>query len=296
MAAPVKISPDGDYISQLQYRALIDASGRRLIRKRWEERYDGMMTENFVAGWIHRDYGFLERYDPDAQTYEQIGEEEIVADNAGGDFHGAWAWRPKAISPNERYLVMCADPGDEFEYNYYFMVYDREEERALWERGLWKGEFDEPGPAAVADDGTAAIVQEANLYMVELDGELRFSLIWRDTGRYWSRMSMDGEGRYLFGRKLGNEKVWLYSGDGELLWEKNSRSHDKAGYLAVSPNGEYLAYADIRGPHVLEPDGTVLFELEGANDLRYGNGIDVANNGAFVYSLGNRIFYRRLER
>ena len=294
-AAPVKISPDGEYVSQLQYRTLIDSSGKRLTRKRWQERYDGMMTEHFVAGWVHRAYGFLERYDPEAGTYERIEDAEIVDFDAGGNFHSDWVWRPKAISPNERYLVMCADPGDEFEYNYYFMVYDRENDRSLWERGLWKGEFDEPGPAAVANDGTAAVVQEANLYMVEPSGELRFSLIWRETGRYWHRMSMDGEGRYLLGRKTGNEKIWLYSGEGELLWERPSRSNDQAGFLSVSPNGEYLAYADREGPHVLRPDGTVLFELEGEKDLRYGNGIDVANNGAFVYSLGNRIYYRELE-
>jgi hypothetical protein len=46
---------------------------------------------------------------------------------------------------------------------------------------------------------------------------------------------------------------------------------------------------------VLDPQGNVLFELEGQEDLYFGNGIDIANNGAFVYSLGNRIYYRRLE-
>ena len=292
-AAPIKISPDGEYISQLQYRALIDKSGRRLTRKVWEERYDGMMTENFIAGWVHEEYGFLERYDPKTQTYKRIEDEQIVAPDAGGDFHSEWVWRPKAISPNERYLVMCTFVGEKLDYDYYFMLYDREEDRALWEQGLWIGEFDEPGPAAVSDNGTAAIVQEGNLYLVEPDGRLRFSLIWRETGRYWHRMSMDAEGRYIFGRATGNEEVWLYSGEGELLWEKPSESHEKAGYLAVSPNGQYLAYVDLKGPHVLRPDGTVLYELEGRDNLDYGNGIDIADNGAFVYSLGNRIYYRR---
>jgi uncharacterized protein YegL len=294
-AAPIKISPDGRYVSQLQYRALINSDGRRLIRGRWQERYDGMMTEHFVCGWVHRDYGFLERYDPEEQTYELIEDLEIVPDDAGGDFHSDWVWRPKAISPNERYLVMCARPAEELEYEYYFGVYDREGERMLWERGFYDADIDEPGPAAVADDGTAAIVQARSLYLTEPDGQLRYSLISRENGRHWDRMSMDSDATYILGRDTTDDKVWLYSGDGELLWERPSRSNEQAGYLAVSPNGRYLAYADLQGPHVLDPEGNVLFELEGPEDLYFGNGIDIANNGAFVYSLGNRIYYRRLE-
>ncbi len=295
MAAPIKISPNGKYISQLQYRALIDSSGRRLTRKRWQECYDGMMTEHFVAGWVHREYGFLEKYNPQEAEYEVIEDVTIVSEDAGGDFHKEWVWRPKAISPNERYLVMCAHVGETLDYDYMFMVYDRQEKRALWERGLWIGDFDEPGPAAVANDGTAAIVQEANLYMLEPNGDLRFSLPWQETGRRWKRMSMDAEGRYIFGRNTGNDKVWLYSSQGDLLWERPSNSNEKAGFLAVSPNAEYLAYVDLEGPHVLTPDGRVLYEFEGKNNLSFGNGIDIANNGSFVYSLGNRIYYRQLE-
>jgi hypothetical protein len=294
--APVKISPDGEYISLIHYQALLDTSGRRLTRREWRERYDGMMTEHYVAGWLHRDYGFLERYDPEERTYRTIEDLTIVADDAEGDFHSDWIWRPKAISPNERYLVMCADPSDEFEYDYYFMVYDRQEERALWERGFVNSDFDEPGPAAVADDGTAAIIQERNLYMMEPNGELRFSLVARETGRYWDRMNMDAGGRYVFGRPTDSAKVWLYSGGGKLLWEKPSDCHEQAGFLSVSPNGKYLAYVDLQGPHVLRPDGTVIYEIEGAHDLYYGNSIDIANNGAFVYSLGNRVYYRELEQ
>lgn len=192
---------------------------------------------------------------------------------------------------------MCTDPRDDlgYEYDYYFMVYDRQKKRALWKRGFLNSDFDEPGPAAVANDGTAAIVQERNLYMMEPNGELRFSLIARETGRYWDRMNMDAGGKYVFGRPTDNTKVWLYSGRGEVLWERPSNCHERAGFLSVSPNGKYTAYADLEGPHVLEPDGTVLFEFEDRNNLYYGNSIDIANNGAFVYSLGNRIFYKRLD-
>ena len=48
---------------------------------------------------------------------------------------------------------MCADLGDEFEYDYYFMLYDRLNDQVLWKLGLDTGEFDEPGPIAVTDDG-----------------------------------------------------------------------------------------------------------------------------------------------
>ena len=297
-AAPVKISPDGEYISQIQYQTLLNAEGRRLTRSSWEERYDGMMTENFVCSRTHRHYGLLERYNPVARSYEKVEDSEIVSESSGGEFHRDWDWRPKGISNNEQYLVMCADPGEEFEYDYYFMLYDRLNDRALWERGLYKGEFDEPGPAAVADDGTAAIVQEGNLYMLEPDGELRFERIWRNTGHYWSVMDMDAGGRYVIGRRVPDNGVWLYSGRGELLWEKDSRAHDRGGYVAVSANGQYVAYADLQGPHICDPQGNVLFELK-REDLSnlppLPNGIDVADTGAFVYSLGNRIYYRRLE-
>src|SRR6056297_2033004 len=297
-AAPVKISPDGEYVSQIQYQTLLNAEGRRLTRSYWEDRYDGMMTEHFVCSRTHRHYGLLERYDPDARSYEKVEDAEIVSESSGGEFHRDWDWQPKGISNNEQYLVMCADPGDEFEYDYYFMLYDRLNDRALWECGLYQGEFDEPGPVAIADDGTAAIVQEGNLYMLEPNGELRFELVWRNTGHYWSVMDMDAGGRYVIGRKVPDNGVWLYSGRGELLWEKDSRAHDRGGYVAVSPNGEYIAYADLQGPHICDPQGEVLFELENEdlpNLPRLPNGIDVADTGAFVYSLGNRIYYRRLE-
>lgn len=294
-AAPIKISPEGEYISQIQYKALLNSEGRRLMLRDWEEHYDGVMTENYVCSWIHRDYGLLERYDPERKVYRRIRDEEIVNENTSGNFHREWVWRPKAISPNEQYMVMCARAGDDFEYRYYFMLYHREEDRAVWERRFYKGDFDEPGPVMVGDNGTAAIIQDKNLYMVEADGELRFSLPWRETGRYWSSLSMDASGDLLLGRALGNEEVWLYSGEGELLWEKPSRSHDQGGFLGVSPNGKYLAYADLEGPHVLDAAGNVLFELEDRDLPPYPNGIDIADNGAFVYSLGNRFYYRELE-
>lgn len=296
-AAPIKISPDGQYISQLQYHSLIDKSGRRLCREDWQERYDGMMSEHFIAGWLHRDYGFLEHYDPETGSIERIDDLQIIDQDSRGNFHREWVWRPKAISNNERYLVMCTDVREvsDSEYDYHFLLYDRIDKQVLWEQPFFQGDFDEPGPAAVSDQGLSAVVQEGNLYLVNPDGSLRSSLIWKDNGRYWDRMDMDSQGRYILGRICGDEKIWLYSGDGKLLWEKASHSHETAGFLAVSPNGNYLAYADLWGPHILNPAGEPLFELNLDREIPYGNGIDVADNGAFIYSLGNRIFYQLLE-
>jgi VWFA-related protein len=294
--APVKISPDGEYVSVIHYKALISEEGRRLTRHRWEELYDGSMTEHFVCGYTHRNYGGLHRYDPETRTYEAV-EPNAITDNASGDFHREWEWYPKGISPNEKYLILCADP-EEGEYDYYFMLFDREEERALWERGFYKGEFDEPGPACAANDGLTAVVQDDNLFMVEPNGELRFTRMWEDTGRRWQLMDMSANGSLVLGRASTGDRVWLYSTDGSLLWEKPSDCHEKGGYLALSPNGEYAAYADSRGPHVCDAEGNVLFELQdtdfGIKRWRMKNGIDIANDGSFVYTIANRIHYREL--
>lgn len=296
-AAPVKIAPGGEYIAQPQYGMILDAAGRRHTLRRWQERYDGTMTENFVCGWVHRDYGFLDRYDAATGTYETLDDGTIVAEDAAGDFHREFVWRPKAISPNERYLVMCAATGEKMEHNYRFIVYDRIDARVLWEHGFYIHDFDEPGPAAVANDGTAAVVQEGNLFVVEPDGERRVTLMWRETGHYWGRMAMDAAADLILGRSMDGS-VWLYTGDGDLRWQKESPCHEQGGFLAVSPNGQYLAYADHSGPHIVDPTGTVLFELpadETGNppNWPFPNGVDVANTGAFVYSIGNRIHYRR---
>jgi VWFA-related protein len=295
--APIKISPDGEYASVIQYKALINDEGRRLTRHEWDELYDGSMTEHFVCGYTHRNYGGLHRYDPQEETYQSIEAREITED-ASGEFHHQWQWYPKGISPNEKYLVLCADP-EGGEYDYYFMLFDREEERALWERGFYQGEFDEPGPACVSNDGLAAVVQDDNLFMAEPDGELRLSLMWEDTGRRWQRMDMSADGELLLGRASNDDRLWLYSTDGTLLWEKPSDCHEKAGYLALSPNGTYVAYADSQGPHVCDAEGNVLFELEdtdfGIENWRLKNGIDIANDGSFVYSIDNRMYYRELE-
>jgi hypothetical protein len=292
-AIPFAISPDGEYVSQIQYRVLLNSEGRRLNYSRWNDCYGGILTNKYICGWVHRAYGFLDRYDRETGKVETV--EQIITDDTSGNFHTDWVWFPKAISRNDKYLLMCADPGDDFEYNYYFMLYDREEDTALWEQGFYNSDFDEPGAIAVANDGTAAITQERNLFLVEPDGDLRFSLLWKETGHFWSRLSMSSDGGLLLGRDAADDVVWLYSGAGNLLWEKPSECNEQGGYLAVSPNGKYVGFADLEGPHVYDPEGSLLFELETPYFEPYPNGIDIANDGTFVYSLGNRMYYRKLE-
>lgn len=297
-AAPVRISPGGDYISQVRYRALLTSEGRRLTEEDWGELYDASMTEHYVCGYVHSKYGRLDEYDPEKRIYREVDTNTIIG-GASGSFHSDWDWYPKAISPYENYIVFCASPEQETDYDYYFLLYDRRINQVEWENGFFKGEFDEPGPMSVADDGSAVIVQDANLFMVGPDGELRYALEWKDTGRRWSRLDISSDGNLVLGRDTNDNRVWLYSGDGKLLWEKPSECSEEGGFLALSPNGKYAAFADSLGPHVFDVAGTSLFELQdtdfGLEKREMRNGIDIADNGSFVYTIGNRFYYRKLE-
>lgn len=310
---PVEISPDGDRAAFIQHMAVVTEEGERLTYHNWEELYGAEMTEHFICGHIHRAYGTLARYDSETGKIVLLEPRDVFegaggangagggggADGVGGDFHSDWAWHPKGISPNERYILMAADPDAELEFDYYFMLLDRQEGQVMWERGLYAGEFDEPGPAAVSDTGLAAVVQEANLYLVESSGELRLSLPWPETGRRWERLAMSGDGGYVMGRDPTDDRVWAYRSDGTLLWERSSRAYDRGGFVSISPNGRYFAYADVDGPHILSPGGEVIFELTGAAAetaarVDAPRSIDVADDGSFVYALGSRMFYREL--
>ncbi len=301
---PVEISPGGDYAAFIQHMAVVTEEGERLTYHDWEELYGAEMTEHFICGHIHRAYGILTRYDAETGGIAHLDPHAVLdgaegPGGAGGEFHADWAWHPKGISPNERYLLMAADPDEELEFDYYFMLLDRQEGRVMWTRGLYAGEFDEPGPAAVSNAGLAAVVQEKNLYLVEPSGKLRLSLLWPETGRRWVRLAMSGDGSYLMGRDPTDDRVWAYRSDGTLLWEKRSRAYERGGFVSISPNGRYLAYADAAGPHILSPEGKVIFELTGAaaeaaTRVDAPCSVDVADDGSFVYALGSRMFYREL--
>jgi hypothetical protein len=299
-AAPIRITPDGDYTALLQHMAVIDSNGRRHTLHDWGEMYDGSITEHYICGYTHRNYGSLNHYDPAAGTVKEI-EPHTIIEGANGSFHQEWEWYPKAISPNEEYLVLCADPDDEeLDFDYYFMLFDRVKGQVLWERGFYIGEFDEPGPASVADTGLAGIVQDDNLYMVEPDGGIRYARMWEETGRRWQRLDLSADGSLCIGRVATGDRVWAASTDGTILWEKTSRCHEKGGFVSISPNGKYFGYADQRGPHICDRAGTVLFEIPPGEishiDERYmRNGIDIADDGSFVYSLANQLYYDRLE-
>jgi VWFA-related protein len=294
----VRMNPDGSYVSFLQHRAILTKNGKRLTNFYWEELYDGSLTQHFICGYVHRNYGSLYRYKPEEQSVESVNVNDVVS-GAEGNFHNEWEWYPKAISPDETYLVLAADPEDG-EYDYYFALYNRKENTVLWEQGLYQGEFDEPGPVTVAENGLSGIVQDDNLFVVEPNGDVRLSLMWEETGKRWQRMDMSADGRFCIGRERTGNMVWAYNTDGTLLWEKESEPNEKAGYVSISPNGTYFGYADNKGPHICGEDGTVLFEL--AEDEIYdlgvhdsGCGIDIANDGSFVYWIGSRMYYRLLE-
>lgn len=91
----------------------------------------------------------------------------------------------------------------------------------------------------------------------------------------------------------------MYSAEGNLLWENDSESNEKAGFVSVSPNGKYYGYADKKGPHICDTQGDILYELSGDENFELGAedsgcGVDIANDGTFVYTIGSRMYYRRL--
>jgi VWFA-related protein len=312
-SGPIGITPDGSYAAFLDRRTIINNRGRRIIKRRWEELYGGSLTGQYICGYVHRTYGALYRYDPDEAAVAQVDINDILAE-ASGSFHRNWEWYPKAISPDESHMVLCAAPGTG-DYDYYFMLFDLKNRRVRWEKGLYEGEFDEPGPAAAADNGRACITQDDNLFILEPDGKLRRTMMWQDTGRRWQRLDLSADGTVCIGRAVTGDDVWVYSTDGTLIWEKVSECHEQGGYVSVSPNGKYFGYADKTGPNAVDGTGTVLFTLNGgalsggtssggalsgrqphhSPDRVKGCAIDIANSGDFVYSIGSRMYYRSLN-
>ncbi|NBC29336.1 MAG: VWA domain-containing protein [Spirochaetes bacterium] len=280
---PARISPSGDYAVFDQHRAVVDETGRRFSQYDWEDLYDAQITEHYLCGYTHRNYG-------------DTAESDVAAERV--------SW----IEPGQLYRNASGKPdGEELAFDYYLMLLDLESKHVLWERGLYEGEFDEPGPGVVADTGDAAIVQDANLFMVEPNGELRFSMMWERAGKRWDRLDMSAGGTRFLGRACNDDWVALYAADGTQIWEEESRCHEKGGEVSISGNGRYFGYADLEGPHVYDAEGTLLYELSRAGDgagaaripasapLDSGGSIDIANDGSFVFTIGARMYYRELE-
>lgn len=286
------ITPDGSRIALLDMRALFTPEGKRLYMQHWEDIWPGIITEQYMAAAKNREHGVLYKYDDEGVEEVNVGE---MLSSAAGDFHSDWEWNAKAISKNEKYMVFCSYQS-EAEYHYHFILYDLNNNRVLWEKTLYKGEFEEPGDIAVSDNGTALITQDLNLFALNPEGEILFKKMWEETDKRFYRLSIPGDGSRFIARIEGKDRVEVFDMDGNVLWGVDSENNEKGGMVYASANGEYYGINDKFGPRIFNKDGNLLFSERTENPVHcYANGIAVADDGSFVYSLANRFFYGKVR-
>jgi uncharacterized protein YegL len=223
--------------------------------------------------------------------------------NASGDFHKDWEWRPVGMSSNGSYSLYCARVRDD-RFNFYFMLLDRENTAVLWEKGIYKAEFDEPGPTAVSDTGISLFTQDYNLFAVGRDGTVLFRKMWQETNLRLRRIAVTGDGtKYILRTDKDvddppEEDVFVFNREGEKLWAVKSPSNNFRDGVSVSPDGKYFAVNSVWGPKVFDQNGKLIWEKkleERILESDQGTGIAVANNGNLVYSLCNRIYFDNIN-
>jgi VWFA-related protein len=291
----ISISPDGMYIVPLRIFAVISKEGiRHYIHWDGKDAYDGICTGKYVQYRAHLHYGYL--YEFDGENLNEVDSYQFIT-SASGDFNKDWEWCVKGISKGEKYIVFASRPEIEGKHKYYFMLYDMEENKALWVKHLYLAEFDEPGAVAVADNGTCLITQDFNLFAVDKNGQILFSWIWEQTGNRFIRLAITADGLKFIARLDEQQEVHVYNINGKLLWKVESIRNEIGESVDVSANGKYFAINDRFGPRILDMQGNILFEDKQTEPVicENGNNIAVANDGSFVYTLGPKMYYRKLE-
>jgi len=182
---------------------------------------------------------------------------------------------------------------------------DLESKKALWEKGIYSAEFDEPGELKVTDRGTSFICQDFNLFIIDREGKLLSKNLFEETGkRYWSvAVNGDGSGYIAFLEELGDAGVQLeYDAEvcdcrGEVLWGVTAELDcDHSFTAALSRNGRYFGVCDEDGVRIFNSEGEELYrDFRGNPDCYFGTGLAITDDGSFVYGLANRIYYRKLE-
>jgi VWFA-related protein len=290
------ISPDGKYITALNRMCVLSNEGLRYCIN-WDgvDAYEGVMTADYhvqCRGWLH--YGNLFKFD--GKNLVEIKPEQLLM-LAGGFLHSNWEWKVKGISKGGKYAVFASRPEGDVR-KYYFLLYDIAEKKILWEKHLYAAEFDEPNDIAVSDNGIALITQDFNLFVLNKSGEILFSWMWEQTNNRFLRLGITADGSKFIARMHDKNEVHVYSINGMLLWKVESESNDGSGPVDVSPNGLYFAINDRFGPRIFNAQGNLLFQNKQTKPVECDNsfnGIAVANDGSCVYSLGTRMYYRKLE-
>jgi VWFA-related protein len=290
------ISPDGKYITALNKMCVLSNKGFRYCIN-WDgvDAYEGVMTADYhvqCRGWLH--YGNFFKFD--GKNLVEIEPEQLLM-LAGGFLHIDWGWKVKGISKGGKYAVFASRPEGEVR-KYYFLLYDMAEKKILWEKHLYAAEFDEPNDIAVSDNGIALITQDFNIFALDKSGEILFSWMWEQTGNRFLRLGITADGSKFIARMHDKDEVHVYSIKGTLLWKIESKSNDGSGPVDVSPNGLYFACNDRFGPRIFNAQGNLLFQnkqIEPVECDNSFNGIAIADDGSFAYSLGTRIYYRKLK-
>ena len=285
----LQMSPDGELIAAES--VILSKQGVRLCDEGGGE---GAFSGEYLCRKAYMHLGSLHRFN--GQNLTEIESPQLLS-SASGSFHKDWEWNPKAVSKDAKYILFASRP-DEQEYSYYFMLYNMPEKKVLWEKGLYKGEFDEPGAMAVAGNGTSLIAQDFNLFVLDKNGKVLIKWMWSQIDKRFLRLAVTADGSKFIARLQDKDEVHVYDIGGNLLWSIESEPNEKAGQVYVSPNGKYFAVADRFGPRVFNSQGKVLFQdiqKKPVESDDSGNGIAVANDGSLVYSLANRIYYRMIE-
>jgi uncharacterized protein YegL len=291
----IAMSPDGKHIVPLSIIAVLSNEGiRRYVNWDGKDAYDGICTGKYIQYRAHLHYGSL--YEFDGKNLNEVNPDDLIS-STSGNLHKDWGWRVKGISKGAKYIVLASRPEIEAIRRYYFLLYDMTEKKALWEKHFYSAEFDEPGAIAVADNGTTLITQDYNLFAVNKDGQILFSWMWEQMGKRFLRLAIAGDGSKFIARLDEKQEVQIYDINGKLLWKVESIRNEIGEPVDVSANGQYFAINDRFGPRILDAQGNILFQDKQKEPVICGNGnnIAVADDGSFVYSLGTRIYYRKIK-
>jgi hypothetical protein len=168
-----------------------------------------------------------------------------------------------------------------------------------WMQPLYKGEFNEPGAVAVADDGTAVVSQGDVLSVVAPDGTVVHRENAFESGKRYTQIAVAASGDMWIGRLRDRtvDSVEVYDRGGNVLWSVDSEDSENEGGVAISPNGRYVAVNDAWGLHVFSSDGTLVHERR--SDEFVGGwqhkGVGIANDGSYAYAAGNRVVYGQVD-
>ena len=126
---------------------------------------------------------------------------------------------------------------------------------------------------------------------------LLFSWMWEQTGKRFIRLAITGDGSKFIARLDEQQEVHVYVMNRNLLWKVESIRNEIGEPVDASANGKYFAVNDRFGPRIFDAQGNILFQNKQKEPVICGNGnnIAVADDGSFVYSLGTRMYYRKLE-